>query len=184
MVLAVIPAWTAPAAQEIRDAHRIASAMGRDDPDAHQVRAVAATIGWVTGGQPAPLTNRPGGDVAALVRAEMMLAAAVSGGGAGDLPADVWTALQVEPAEPITLHRGWATGVVAASSWLLGVSGRPPVPLPSRLPDGRPADVDTLYAARMARHHRPEPEQRRAALRAAQQEAARSARLAALADTV
>lgn len=184
MVLAVIPAWTAPAAQEIRDAHRIATALGSAQPDAHTVRAVAATIGWVTGGQPSPLTGRPVGDVAeAVVHAEMMLASAVPFGDS-DLPADVWASLGVEPAAAITGHHGWALGVAAATAWLLGVTDRSPVALPVRLPDGRVADADTLYAARMARHHRPEPEQRAAARRAAEQEAARSAQLAALADSV
>ncbi len=184
MVLAVIPTWAAPVAQAIGDAHRIAQALGSADPAAYTVQSVAATIGWVTAGQSAPLTGRPAGDVSApLARAEMMLAAAVSLGEV-ELPDDVWTALQVAPARSLTDYVGWADGVGAALGWLLGVLDRSPVPVPVRGPDGRPLDARAVYEARMRRHHRPEPEQRQAAWSRAQRDAASYARLADLAASV
>lgn len=184
MALAVIPTWAAPAAQAIRDAHRIAQALGVADPAAHTAQAVAATFGWVTGRQPAPLTGRRDGDMtAAVARSEMMLASAIVLGST-ELPADVWVALEVEPARALTDHRAWAGGVGAALGWLLGITERAPVALPVRGPDGRPVDAVTLYESRIGRHHRPEPEQRRAAWAGAQRDAALYARLAELADSV
>lgn len=180
MVLAVIPTWAAPAAREIHDAHRIAQALGAAQPDAHAVRAAAATLHWVTGVQPAPLSGRPAGEVTAgEARGEMMLASAVAFGQL-DLADDVWAMLGVAPARAISGHRGWADGVGAAAGWLLGVHEAPPVPLPTRLPDGRVAGFDELYAALLARHHSPGPEQRAAARAAAHRAATRNAQLAEL----
>lgn len=184
MVLAVIPTWAAPAAQAVRDAHRIAQALGVADAGAHGVQAVAATIGWVTGSQPSPLSGREAGEVtSALARAEMMLGSAVALGST-ELPPDVWAALDVAPARSLTAHVGWAGGVCDALGWLLQVTDRAPVPVPVRGPDGRPAGAEVLFEERMRRHHRPEPEQRQAAWAAAQRDAARYARLAALAESV
>jgi len=88
------------------------------------VHAVATTIGWVTGGQDSPLTARPTGEVsAALARAEMMLASAVSLGST-EMPADVWAELGVPAALSVTDHVGWADGVGATLGWLLGVLDR------------------------------------------------------------
>jgi hypothetical protein len=184
MVLAVIPTWVAPAAQEVRDAHRIAQALGAADPTRYATQAAAATISWVTVGQPAPLTGRANDVTEALARGEMMLASAVSLNGTTEMDPAVWSALGVEPARSLTDSRAWASGVGAALAWMLGASEKAPVPLPLRGADGRPVDARTLYEERLQRHHWAEPEQRKAAWTRAQQDAARSVRLAELVESV
>jgi hypothetical protein len=59
MVLAVAPAWAAPAAQEIRDAHRIVVASLGAGSDV-RLQAMADTFAWVAGEAPSPLQTREG----------------------------------------------------------------------------------------------------------------------------
>ena len=185
MVLAVIPTWAAPADQAIRDAHRIGAAVARSQ-DHPTVRAVVATLAWVTGCQPAPLTRREvrGGVPIGEVRGELTLAQAV-GYGATHIAADMWAGFDVAPARSCTDDRDWAAGVEATLAWLLGLREACPMPLPARRPDGELCTAEELYRVRLARlGPHPLQERKREEWAKARQEAARSAHLAGLAASV
>lgn len=174
--LSVIPAWVAPPARQVRDAHCIARALA---VRAVEARPVAASFDWVTGGQDSPITQRGDEPAAAVVRAEMMLADALTRG--GDLHPDWWDALGVAQLPAVTRDGTWCAGVAAALAWLLGVTERPPVPLPRRLPDGTVPTADQLYAEALRSGRLTGPEERNGARDRAEREAARFRRLAELA---
>jgi hypothetical protein len=160
---AVIPAWVIPDGHAVADAHRISYAAATADSvgarPGVRVRAggVATAINWVTGGQLAPITERPETDHD-VVWAEWLLAGSVETG----VPM-VWG--DVEPREPVIRDRTWAAGVSAALGWLLGVTQRPPVAIPRRLADGSVPTVEQLYRELVAArpHAAWTPEQRSAA---------------------
>lgn len=185
MGLAVIPTWAAPADQAIRDAHRIAVAVARTQ-DHPTMRAVGATLGWITGCAPSPLTRREvrGAVPIGEARGELTLAQAV-GYGATHIPADMWAGFGVTPARSCTDDRQWAGGVEATLAWLLGLREACPVPLPARRPDGELCTAEDLYRERLDRLGRhPVHERKREVWAEARAEAARSAQLAELAASV
>jgi hypothetical protein len=163
MVLAVAPAWAAPAAQEIRDAHRIVVARLAAGSDV-QLQAMADTFAWVAGEAPSPLQTRPGPVGRLEVADELMHAQMVMSG----------------PEQLLDGDRAPAVELVLR--WLLGMHGaRPPVLVPMRRPDGHVVTADELYTLRM----RGQPPERRTAVRvAAVRDAARYAQLAELAASV
>ena len=175
---AVIPAWVAPTAQAVADAHRIAHVTAADTGDI-RTAAVAASVNWVTGGQPAPLTERTDPVTRRLVETEWVLA--------GNVELDTqsgWLFDDIPPADPVTDDRRWAAGAGVALGWLLGVHPRPPVQIPRRLPDGSTPTAEDLYREIVA--GRPHaswlPEQRAQARRRATRAAEEYRRLADLAD--
>ena len=174
---AVIPAWAAPAAQAVADAHRIAHVTYADLGDL-RAGGVSASINWATGGQDAPITERTEPVTRDLVQAEWMLAGSVELGSTSM----VWGA--ITPREPVVRDRTWAVGVGAALGWLLGVHPRPPVAIPRRHPDGTTPTAEDLYREMVAArpHASWLPEQRAEARRRATQAAETYRRLAALAD--
>lgn len=176
--MAVIPAWVVQPTQEVADCHRIAHVVADDTGNA-RLAGIAASINWATGGQPSPLTERDGDPSAAVARAEMMAAYDAN------MPQELWSALGVEPREPVTENEGWREGVALTLGWLLGVHSRPPIPLPRRNPDGSTPSEEQLYreAVEARPHCSWEPEQHAEARSKARAEAARYARLAKLADS-
>jgi hypothetical protein len=172
---AVIPAWVVQPPTQVADCHRIAHATAAQTGRV-RMAAVAATVNWVTGGQPAPLTERLDVPTAAVARAEMMLAI-------GPLHAELWRELGVEPREPVTNHPEWLEGVALALGWLLGIHSRPPLRLPRRNPDGTTPTADQLYREALEARPHTAPEQRNAARDEAAALAGRYRRLAELADS-
>jgi len=173
---AVIPAWVTPAAQAVADAHRIAHATAAQT-GSNRAAAIAAAINWATGGQAAPLTERTETPTRDLATAEWLLAGSVEHG-----TPMVWNT--VTPADPVTEDRGWAGGTSAALGWLLGLTDRPPVRIPRRLPDGGVPSAEQIYEELIAArpHAAWTPEMRAEARRRASETARISAQLARLAD--
>lgn len=162
---AVIPAWVAPPPRAVADCLRLAYAAALQT-GGHRDQAIAATISWVTGLQDAPLTEQRGEATAELALAEMMIAD-------GHDPHH----------QAVTANRNWTAGVAVTLSWLLGLYSAPPLQLPRRLNDGTTPTVEQLYAENL-RGKTGLPEERIAARRQAEKDAARYRRLAGIADSV
>ncbi|OLT19360.1 hypothetical protein BJF78_36225 [Pseudonocardia sp. CNS-139] len=180
---AVIPAWVVPDVLSVADAHRMTYRIfgderGRDRPARVRAGGAAAAIDWVTGGQPAPITERVEVD-RDIAWAEWRLAGCIE----RDRPM-LWG--EVEPREPVIRDRTWAVGAGDALGWLLGAFSRPPVPLPRRLPDGSVPSAEHLYRERLALmpHTMWTPEQRQEAWQHAARDAQRYRSLARLADPI
>jgi hypothetical protein len=162
---AVIPAWVVPPPAQIADCYRLAYAAAIQT-GGHRDQAVAATLGWVTGLQGTPLTQQAVEATAETALAEMMIA-------------DGHDPLR----RAVTDNRGWKAGVAVTLSWLLGLCDTPPVQIPRRLDDGTTPTVAQLYTELM--HGKTGmPEQRIAARRQAEKDAALHRRLAERADSV
>lgn len=182
--LATPPAWVVPGVRAVADAHRIAYARATGARMADRVHAggVASALNWVTGGEVAPVTHRPGPVPAELARSEWRIAGSVETGA----PLPAVARLECAATDPVIVDPRWAAGAGAALGWLLGFHARPPVDIPTRLPDGRVPTADELYERILADRPRAAwtPEQRAHARRRAEQTAAASRSLAELADRV
>jgi hypothetical protein len=155
-----VPGWVVPQGQEVIDCHRLTVNAG--DPFR---RGVSAALRWVLGVAPGPLTDASPRASAQMAEDEFFVAGKVE---LGDSPLSA-----IHPAAT-------AQGIGRTLSWLLGWEHRPPIDLPRRpLPT-----ADQLYAEVVAAEpwkYRL-PEQQMAGRLAAQREAGRLTRLAALAD--
>lgn len=155
-----VPDWVAPDSQQVVDCYRLTASS-----ESAFRRGVAAALGWVLGLAPGPLTM---GNVTACPEAaerEFFVAGKVE---LGDSPLSA-----VHPPAA-------AQGVGRTLSWLLGWERRPPVGLPRRPPPTAEQLYEETVAAQPWRYRL--PEQQLAARMAAEREARRLARLAALAD--
>lgn len=184
----VLPEWVRPAAREVSDCYWLAY-RAHIECVAGTPGAVAATLAWVAGGEPGPVTGRRDQPVTAeLAEAESW---ATSEHGRGN---------QLPPTRDICDHLGveylpirkaahltpeWSGRVWRTLRWLMydGVNGRPvepPIALPARNEDGAITNSADLYAAAMARasHHYPGPEERAKLRNRVEGVAARSQQLA------
>lgn len=155
-----VPDWVAPDRQQVVDCYRLTASS-----ESAFRRGVAAALGWVLGLAPGPLTkdNRTVSPEAA--EREFFVAGKVE---LDDSPLSV-----VHPPAA-------AQGIGRTLSWLLGWERCPPVDLPRRPPPTAVQLYEEAVAAEPWRYRL--PEQQVAARMAAEREARRLARLAALAD--
>jgi hypothetical protein len=111
-----------------------------------------AAAGWINGQYSAPVTSDrtgtgPDPDIQnpAAVEAECW-AAGLAGAPEGGLDmSEVCRVLDVPLRLPLRVPRVFAAGVHAGLRWMLGMERKPPMPLPWRGPDGRPAGADYIY---------------------------------------
>ncbi|GAA1858150.1 hypothetical protein GCM10009836_42910 [Pseudonocardia ailaonensis] len=175
------PTWVVPSRAEIADLHWLAYA------DAVETRSpsaggITATLAWVRGGAVAPVTGRDQQPVTvAMAEAELWAAWALL---TPDVPPpleQISRDLGVPFLPPLPFAAGRGDGAATVLSWLLGTTTVPPMPLPARAPDGRPADAQTLVESAIAAapHRIWGPEERHAARAAARQTVERSQRLLA-----
>ena len=155
-----VPDWVTPDIQQVVDCYRLTASS-----ESAFRRGVAAALGWVLGLAPGPLTT---GNVTASPEAaerEFFVAGEVELG---------------ESSLSSVYPPAAAQGVGRTLSWLLGWERRPPVDLPRRPPPTAEQLYEEAVAAESWRYRL--PEQQVAARMAAEREARRLARLAALAD--
>jgi len=123
--LAVIPAWVTPTPRDVQACHERAHSLARYRAT---TRPIAATLDWAMGNHFSPVSGRWIEPTERAARAEMMLASSVYVSGRG-LADDLWAELGIEPAESVTANSAWLASSSATLSWLLGIQGRPPLPL-------------------------------------------------------
>ncbi|MDQ1675041.1 MAG: hypothetical protein QOC93_185 [Actinomycetota bacterium] len=146
-VRGTVPAWAAPAPADVTTAHRVAVGWYQTEPDRLWEGGFAATLGWLQGAGPAPVSRRPGPADYGTVLAEAGTADAVLYRTSG---ASVLAAVMcgIEGGEPMTaVHAGgvtvpipaavvtddeWADGALEACMWLLGLTDGCPLLLPVR----------------------------------------------------
>jgi hypothetical protein len=143
----VVPGWVAAAVADIAAARRVAAGWYRVEPDRRWEGGFAATLDWLLGAGPAPVSRRPDPVDYGTVLAEAGTADAVL---YRTSRASVLTAVMcgIEGGEPMTaVHAGgvtvpipaavvtddeWADGALEACMWLLGLTGGCPLLLPVR----------------------------------------------------
>lgn len=155
-----VPSWVAPGDQQVADCGALASAV----PGPYG-QGIAATLRWVLGTAPSPVAGTDGAVTIEAAEEEFVLAGAVE---LGDSPLGA------------TVPADTAQAVRRTLAWLLGRTPEPPVELPRRPAPTARQLYEEATAAQPWRFRL--PEEQAAGRLAAQQEAARLARLAARAD--
>ena len=164
MDTAALPTWAVQPPRAVDDARRLAKALAATDP--HWAGAVEATIEWTQGGAPAPTTSEPAGYVSA-ARAQ----------------AEALESLIVATAEDGLPSGRVADAVARTLAWLTVPDRAAPIRLPQRHPDGTLMDEDTLYQRALVGRS-PDHETRQRLRDQARRDAAESARLATIIDSV
>jgi hypothetical protein len=146
-VRGTVPAWAAPAPADVTAAHRVAAGWYRDEPHRRWEGGFAATLDWLLGAGPAPVSRHPGPADYGTALAEAGTADAVL---YRTSRASVLAAVMcgIERGEPMTAVRAggvsvpipaavvtddeWADGALEACMWLLGLTADCPLLLPVR----------------------------------------------------
>lgn len=143
---AVIPAWVVADHRQMMDFDHLVFELATKVESVH-AQGQRAAVEWVTGGRPAPMTQRTEPVTWALARAESWVALCVAAWN-GQPTAREWEQLGVEP-RPRTAGDGdFAHGAWRTLAWLLGVRPDPPVELPVRDADGTLLPGQDRYATR------------------------------------
>lgn len=175
------PGWVVPSWHQVSDLVCLAMRAIPEGRSADCAGMVAAT-GWVRGFLAGPITGREDDPLLRPVAlAELWAAAAVQPGWPTPPLRELCVMLRVAYRPPLDVDARYALGVWRTLRWLTGTEGeQPPLELPTRTADGRPATADQIYAGLVAIQGVVAREDA-AALRAhAERTAARSIRLAAL----
>jgi hypothetical protein len=159
LVALAVPEWVEPAEQQLVDCRRLVTGGGRFEA------GVAAALGWVLGTGRSPITGADVPASAQTAEEEFFVAGKVE---LGESPLSA-----VIPAE-------LAQGVGRTLAWLLGWEPRSPIDLPRRPVPTAEQLYEEAVTAEPWRYRL--PEEQAAGRLAAQREAARLARLAALGD--
>ena len=149
-----LPSWVVPPASAFRDLIALSLYNMRHDREAEYCTGLMAAAGWINGQYPAPVTsdmtgNGPDPDIQnpSAVEAECW-AAGLAGAPDGGLDmTEVCRVLDVPLRIPLQVPPVYAAGVHAGLRWMLGMERKPPMPLPWRGPDGRPASAAYIFEA-------------------------------------
>lgn len=143
---AVIPAWVVADHRQVVDLNLMAFTLATELESAH-ARGQLAAVEWVTGGRPAPITQRTESVSWELARAESWVALCAAAG-ATEPSAREWEQLAVAPRPRAAGDDDFAHGAWRAMAWLLGVRPDPPIELPVRDEDGHVLPGEDRYATR------------------------------------
>lgn len=179
------PDWVVPSWHQVSDLACLAMrAVAEGGP--RECAGMVAAGSWVRGLVAGPITGRAEHPLPRQVALAELWAAAVVQPGWPTAPLrELCVMLRVEHHQPLDVDAPYALGVWRTLRWLTGTENQqPPLDLPVRRQDGRPATADEIYAGLIAQRG-VVPQEDRAGLRAtAERTADRSRHLAALiADT-
>jgi hypothetical protein len=162
MGMAEMPEWVRPAHSDVRGAHHTASELYARTPSLTS-GGIFATLNWVIGYQPSPVSERAEPASWELARAEAWLALCC----AAEMdppPARDWPHLGVAQRPAKACNPQWCFGVWSTLAWLLGNRDDPPVTPAADGPDpagqADPRSPEPL-AARRAERERQRAEARR-----------------------
>jgi hypothetical protein len=179
------PLWAPPGVYAVRDLFWLA----QDAHDRAPTRwnwGVLASMIWLRGGRPAPITGRVGDPTRHTAGVEMWSAHAAGSLRLAPQPPleslSRSTAVPYLPPQPT--HPDTATAVYVTLGWAIGMRPAAPSPLPVRQQDGSLATADQMVEEALRHHPHATPEQRVEALRDAETVVAWSARLAARIDGI
>lgn len=142
------PGWVVPSRAQIADLHWLAYADAADGD--RRASGVTAALAWVRGGAAAPATGREEQPSdRRLAEVEFWSARELLSPDSPPPIATICRDLGVAYVAPRDIDVERAEGVEAALAWLLGQKASP-LPLPQRLADGRPADVQAIVEAAIA----------------------------------
>lgn len=144
--MAVIPSWVAPSHRDVAICHRMVVRLA-DITGSHEALGQVATLGWVVGLRPAPLTQREERVSRKLVCAEHWLALCAAAEQAEPTESE-WQRFGVERRPMVAGNAEFAYGAWYVLAWLLGERLDPPVELPRRAADGSVPPGERLYVSR------------------------------------
>lgn len=177
------PGWVVPGRYGVRDLSCLALRRVVEER-CRESAGIVATLGWLVGRLPGPVTARAEGaqsrDVALC---ELCAAESLVGGGGPPPPlSEVCRMLGVQFIAPRDVDAGYARGVWRTLLWLLGSAVTPPLVLPLRHPDGVVMGEVEVYAALTGHGREQDPSARERLRGDAAALVAESARLAALVE--
>lgn len=182
----VTPGWVVPTTAQVGDLHWLAYRL-LSEQDTPWAAGIVATLAWVRGGRPAPVTGRDTQPVSAgQAQFEQWAAVAVMDPDGPCPPLElIATQAGVPYLPPQATNPDWASGAWRTLLWLAGASSaESPIPVPRRREDGTPLAEQDFLRELLADPRCDLPEQRaQARIDAAAHAQRNRALLALIADT-